>query len=224
MDRSLIPEQTCLTKEDPVAWCSPSAGNDWPTMAAELIHARRTVLPKRLVSPGPNTEQQHSILAAASAAPDHGQLLPWRFIVVPQAQRVALGEVFAQSLLERDARATPAQLAQARDKAQRSPWLMLVVVNALRGDPGIDLAERIVSAGCAVQNMLLMATAQGWGSALTSGKALKAGSLRDLFALQDGELALCFLSIGTALSPRAPRTRPSIADYVSTLGDARVGH
>ena len=77
------------------------------------------------------------------------------------------------------------------------------MVDAGAGDAEIDLAERTVPAGCAVQNMLLMATAQGYGSALTSGKALKAPSLRALFQLAASEQALCFISIGTVLSRKA---------------------
>jgi hypothetical protein len=82
--------------------------------------------------------------------------------------------VFAQALLERDAAATAEEVERAREKAFRAPWLMLVVVDGPGGDrPDVDLAERILSAGCAVQNLLLMSTALGFGSALTSGKALK---------------------------------------------------
>lgn len=193
--------------------------NDWPVVAGELIQARQTVLPKRLLGPGPDASQQHSILAAAAAAPDHGQLLPWRFIAVPDAQRERLAEVFGQALLERDAGATPEQVAQAREKAHRAPWLMLVVVDGQRGDPAVDLAERILSAGCAVQNALLMATALGFGSALTSGKALKSDSLRALFGLQAGEQALCFVSVGTVRARKPARVRPAVAEFLSTLGD-----
>jgi nitroreductase len=93
------------------------------------------------------------------------------------------------------------------------------VVDGRRGDPEVDLHERLISAGCAVQNMLLMATALGFGSALTSGKALKSTGLRRLFGLQDGEHALCFVSLGTVLSRKGARVRPSPADYLQTLGD-----
>jgi nitroreductase len=196
-----------------------AAVSDWSVMAGELIQARQTVLPKRLGAPAPDAAQQQAILAAAAAAPDHGQLLPWRFIAVPEAARAVLAEVFAQSLLERDASATPEQLEQAREKAHRSPWLLLLVVDAGRGDPEVDLLERTLSAGCAVQNVLLMATALGFGSALTSGKALKSAVLRQLFALGPAEQALCFVSIGTVQSRRKPRARPAVADFFSTLGD-----
>ena len=186
-------------------------------MAMALVQSRQTILPRRLGAPGPGACELAAILNAAAHAPDHGRLLPWRFVLVPEAARPALAEVFAQALLERDPCATPDQCGQAREKAYRAPVLMLAVVESERGDPDIDLAERLVSAGCALQNMLLMATAQGYGSALTSGKALKAASLRALFGLADSEQALCFISMGTVLSGRAVRARPSASAYVSTL-------
>lgn len=194
-------------------------------MTAALMQSRQTTLPKRLAAPGPNARQLALMLDAAATAPDHGQLLPWRFVLVPQTARPRLAEVFGEALMARDAAATPEQLAQAREKAQRSPLLMLVVVDGLRGDPEIDLAERIVSAGCAVQNMLLMATALGFGSALTSGKALKSAALRQLFALADGEQALCFVNVGTVQSRRPGRARPAPRDFVTCLagpGEAAV--
>jgi nitroreductase len=191
-------------------------------MAAALIQSRQTILPKRLGAPGPSAAELAAILNAAAHAPDHGRQLPWRFVLVPEAARAPLAEVFAQALLERDPCATPGQCGQAREKAHRAPVLMLVVVDGERGDPEIDLAERLVSAGCAVQNMLLMATAQGHGSALTSGKALKAASLRALFQLAASEQALCFISIGTVLSRKPARARPMASAYVSTL-DANRG-
>jgi nitroreductase len=186
-------------------------------MAAALIQSRQTILPKRLGAPGPTSAELAQILGAAAHAPDHGQLVPWRFVLVPAAARPALAEVFAQALLERDPRASPEQAAQAREKAHRSPVLLLAVVDAQRGDPEVDFAERMVSAGCAIQNMLLMATAQGYGSALTSGKALKAARLRALFELQPSEQAVCFISIGTVLSRKAVRVRPAASSYVGTL-------
>lgn len=190
---------------------------DLADMTAALMQSRQTTLPKRLVAPGPDARQLALMLDAAATAPDHGQLLPWRFVLVPQAARPRLADVFGEALMARDAAATPEQLAQAREKAHRSPLLLLVVVDALCGDPEVDLAERIVSAGCAVQNMLLMATALGFGSALTSGKALKSAGLRQLFALADSEQALCFVSMGTVQSHRPARPRPAPSDFVTRL-------
>lgn len=194
-----------------------TTATDWAAFASALMGARRTVLPRRLGGPGPDAAQLQAILAVAAAAPDHRCLLPWRFIEVPEARREGLGDTFAQALLDRDPHATPDQVAQAREKAQRSPFLALLVVDAARGDDEVGLAERLVSAGCAVQNVLLMATALGFGSALTSGKAVSSPVLRRFFGLSDSEQGVCFLNIGTALSQGRERVRPAVADYLSVM-------
>lgn len=187
--------------------------------ALALIEARRTILPKRLKAPGPTPDQLHRILRAAAAAPDHGELVPWRFVIVPSTHRTLLGDAFAQALIHRDPGATAEQVAQAREKAERSPLLMLAVVR----EPGhaggeVPCSERLLSAGCAIQNILLVATAMGFGSSLTSGKAMGSSQLRSLFALMAREQAVCFISIGTVEKAKPPRQRPRVESYVSVLG------
>jgi len=195
----------------------PALSAEW---ACALLDARQTILPKRLAAPGPDAQQLRQILGAAASAPDHGERMPWRFVIVAPAARGRLAEVFAQSLIERDDTATAEQLAQAREKAHRAPLLMLAVARlAHEADEEIPDHERLVSAGCAIQNMLLVATSLGFGSALTSGKAMQSPGLRALFSLQPHEQALCFISIGTPASRKKRRPRPSPDDYVSELGE-----
>lgn len=189
---------------------------EWPETALQLMAVRRTILPKRLVAPGPDDAQLHLLFTAAATAPDHDQVQPWRFVVIPDSARARLADVFSQALRDRDALATDAQVEQAREKAFRAPLLLLLVVDGNKGDPAIDVFERMVSAGASVQNLLLMATAQGYGSALTSGKALKADSFRRAFALAEGEFAPCFISIGTVSAAKAGKPRPEPATFVST--------
>jgi len=198
----------------PPAAAEPAACAQW---ARALIEHRQTILPKQLAEPGPDAGQLEMILRAAAAAPDHGELVPWRFVIVPAAARARLAQVFADALLERDPSAAPDQIARAREKAFRAPALMLAVVRD--GPPGdeIPLLERLISAGCAIQNMLLMATALGFGSALTGGKALHSTGLRALFSLADEERAICFVSLGTAVRRSPGRERPQPSRYVTTL-------
>lgn len=185
--------------------------------AAALIGHRQTVLPKRLAEPGPNESQLELIFRAAAAAPDHGELLPWRFVVIPAAARTRLAQAFEASLLERDPDATADQCARGREKAFRAPLLMLAVVRTGAVDGEIPSCERLLSAGCAIQNMLLVATALGFASALTSGKALRSPTLEELFSMQAGEQAVCFLSLGTATKRKPARLRPEPGRYISFL-------
>jgi len=185
--------------------------------ALTLIHSRQHISPKRLGDPGPDPGQIDKILGAAGAAPDHGRLTPWRLIIIPPERRTLLGDAFAQALAERDAGATEVQMQEARAKALRGPFLALVVV---RLDPELGPAhpqERVVSAGCAIQNMLLVAHALGFGAGLSSGRALYSQQLKSLFGLGALEQPLCFLSVGTVTKRKPSRSRPTMADYTSFL-------
>jgi nitroreductase len=185
---------------------------------ASLLETRRTTSPKRLTEPGPTADHLVCILQAASHAPDHGQLTPWRFVVIPQAARFALGAAFRQALLERDASASTTELAQAEEKAQRSPLLLAAVLKQAQKDrPEVPDTERLISQGCAIQNMLLTATALGYGSALTSGKALSHPAMRHLLSLAPHEVLTCFVNIGTASRQPKEQLRPPYGQYTSNL-------
>lgn len=188
----------------------------------ELMQTRRTTLPKRLVAPGPSDDELRRCFDAAATAPDHNQLLPWRFVRVAPSQRAALGDALARALIERDPDATAEQQAQAREKAARAPELLLLVVDDDRSDPEVDVLERTLSAGCAVQNLLLMATTLGYGSALTSGKGLKSRALRELFGLGPAEHAICFVSLGTPTRAPLERARPGVEAFTGELGTPRL--
>ncbi|NML15684.1 nitroreductase family protein [Azohydromonas caseinilytica] len=186
-------------------------------MAQALIASRQTVLPKRLAEPGPDAQQLQQLLQALAAAPDHGELRPWRFVIVPQARRGLLADAFEAALRDRDAQATPAQCADAREKAYRAPLLMLAIARLGPAQPDMPALERMVSMGAALQNLLLLAHAMGYGAALTSGQSLQSPRLRELFRLQPGEEPVCFVSVGSITQRKPMRPRASPHEFVSEL-------
>ena len=186
--------------------------------ATALISSRQNASPKRLIGPGPDAEQVHRMLSAAAAAPDHGRLSPWRFVHISASKRHRLGDAFASALVERDPSATPAQITAAYEKAHRAPFLMLAVVRlATDRDCAIPDEERLVSLGCAIQNILLTAKALGFGSGLTSGRGIESAPLRELFGLSAAERAICFVNVGTVSSQQPPRMRPTPGQLLSSL-------
>jgi nitroreductase len=191
------------------------------SFARALIGSRQNVSPKRLVEPGPSSEQLESLLALAASAPDHGLLTPWRFIIIPPAQRHRLAEVFALALIDRDPGATLEQIEAAREKAHRAPLLMVAVACLGAREPNTPELERMVSMGAAIQNILLGAHAMGFGAGLTSGQAMSSPRLRALCGLGEGEVAVCCLNVGT-VSKRKPsnRVRPLPVAFASELSDS----
>jgi nitroreductase len=186
--------------------------------AQSLIGSRQNVSPKRLVEPGPTAEQLHDLLSLAAAAPDHGILTPWRFIIVPADQRHRMAEVFALALIDRDPGATLEQIESAREKAHRAPLLMVAIACLGSREPDTPPLERMVSMGAAIQNLLLGAHAMGFGAGLTSGQAMASMRLSELCGLAAGEMPVCCVNIGT-VSKRKPgtRVRPLPSAFVSEL-------
>jgi nitroreductase len=181
----------------------------------KLIHGRTHVSPKRLGNPGPNESQKHQILLAANAAPDHGRMMPWRFIEIQESSRDALGDVFLRCLLDRDQSATHIQRQEAQEKALRGPLLLLAIANYADKSNEIKKEEKLISLGCAIQNILLSAYALGFGSGLSSGKALESPRLGSLFSLKNDEDPICFITIGTVVKDKPSRIRPSPSAYHS---------
>ncbi|GAB4215764.1 MAG: nitroreductase family protein [Rhodoferax sp.] len=182
-----------------------------------LITTRQTILPRRLQEPGPTPEQVQAIFQAVAAAPDHGELLPWRFVVVGAARRDELGTVFAAALRERDPQASEADCTRAHEKALRAPFLALAIVDLGPREPDIATPERLVSLGAALQNALLMAHSLGLASSLTSGHAMESQALRHWLALRDDEHAVCCLNLGTATRSKPARLHPQVHQFVTFL-------
>jgi nitroreductase len=193
--------------------------------AQALIASRENVSPKRLVEPGPTPGQFDALMSLAAAAPDHGLLTPWRFIVVPMAERHRLAEVFALALIDRDPGATLEQIESAREKAYRAPLLMVAVACLEPREPDIPRLERMISMGAAVQNLLLGAHAMGFGAGLTSGQAMRSKRMHALCGLAHEEFAVCCVNVGTVSRRKsAARSRPGPAAFVSELGVVPPAH
>lgn len=180
------------------------------------LAARRNHPPRRLQAPGPDAAALERIFEAAAQAPDHGQLRPWRFVLVPEARRADLGEVFERALAERDPDAGDEARTRARDKAFHAPCLVVAVLDDAPKGP-ITTAEKLVSLGCAIQNMLTVGQALGYASGLASGAAMDSAGMRNLLRLAPQEQAICFVAFGTSAAPRPPRERPRPGEFVSVL-------
>ncbi len=218
---SLPPEryQSERASDAATQWETPDSSFDGnlSEFAQALIGSRQNISSKRLLDPGPSAMQIEQLLSAAAAAPDHGLLTPWRFVIVPPDKRALLGEAFALALTERDANAAPDQIRSAREKAQRAPFLMLAIVRLEADNSGIPEMERIVSLGCALQNILLAAHAMGFGAGLTGGQAMSSTHIRRLFTLIEGEQAVCYVNVGTVGKRKAQRAPPASWVFTSTL-------
>src|SRR3979490_2317913 len=49
--------------------------------ALQLLKTRRSIKPIELAGPAPSAAEIETLLTVASRVPDHGKLVPWRFII-----------------------------------------------------------------------------------------------------------------------------------------------
>lgn len=182
-----------------------------------VLAARRNTSLRRLRAPGPDAESLQRICEAAGHAPDHAKGRSWRLVMIPMHKRGELGTAFVEALAEKDPAADEHARQAAYDKAFHAPCLLVGVGCDDPALADVPLAERLVSLGCAIQNMLSAAEALGIDSGLASGASLASAGLRRLLGLAPGEQAVCFIGFGSAEKLKAARPRPQPAHYLTVL-------
>lgn len=158
------------------------------------------VSPARLGEPGPGRPALDRILAAGLRAPDHGQLRPWRFLIIRGEARSRLGELLAQSLRRRNPDASDMSVEAERSKGMRAP-LIIVVAATPRDTQRIPAVEQVLSAGAAVQNMLIAAHALGYGGFWRTGPAAYDRRFAEALGLADNDAVAGFIYIGNIVTP-----------------------
>ncbi|MCV0395738.1 MAG: nitroreductase [Rhizobiaceae bacterium] len=183
--------------------------------AIEAILRRRSVAPRRLVAPGPDGNGIRLMVQAAVAAPDHGRLRPWRFVLIPDNRRNTLAEAFAAAARELDPDASAETVEREAEKARHGPVLLAVIVRIVADHPVAPASEQWASAGAAVQNMLLAAEDLGFRAMIVSGRKVTATALRKAFGLENDEHLLGFVAVGTPPAEPAPIARPEADERLS---------
>jgi len=178
------------------------------TTIATIIQNRRTIKP--FMMNGHKIPNGHiaALLELADWAPTHGYTEPWRFVVYETPSEFCLAHA---NLYKEN---TPAaefnegtfnNLSQQGDKASH-----VIIAVMKRGNlPKIPAFEEMAATSCAVQNLLLGATALDmatyWG---TGGMALKQ-PMKDFLGLGDDDQVIGILYLGYADEhPAGKRTIP----------------
>jgi nitroreductase len=184
--------------------------------AFDAIFARRSI--GRLTEPGPRRADLDRILEAAAAAPDHGELRPFRFVVLDGAAKDAFGQVLADAYLARceavGASPTPGQVDKERTKLGRAP-VVVVVCAVHRHSDTIPWHEQRDAAVAAAQNALLAATALGYGSMWRTGDTARDARVKAALGLGQHDDLVGFLYLGTPAEGSAkPPRRPGLDGLV----------
>ena len=182
--------------------------------AIDLLTTRRSVKPVEMTGPGPSPAELETILTIGARVPDHGKIIPWRFIVFEGDARAKAGEIFAKIFRLKNVTATPDQVEAEKKRFLHAP-LVIAVVSKTSKHPKVPPWEQQLSAGASALNIVTAATALGYGANwLTGWFAYDRDVLTGLDLKADEQLA-GFIHIGKSEKANEDRPRPTLTDIVT---------
>jgi len=182
--------------------------------ALELLTSRRSVKPVELIGPAPSPADIDTILTVASRVPDHGKLVPWRFLVFEGDGRLKAGEAIAAVFKADHPDARPEHVDFERNRLARAP---LVVGVVSRAGPHVKIPEweQVLSAGAAAMNIVLTAHALGFAANWMTEWYAYDRRVLDALGLAPHERIAGFIHIGRAAQPPTDRPRPLLDQVVT---------
>ena len=175
------------------------------------IHQRQSI--GHLVEPAPNATQLEKAFQAALVAPDHHRLKPTRFVIVPETEREAFGELLSRALAD-TGQTEEAQLERVKNHPFRAPLLVLALTK-LQDHSKVPYFEQILSSGAAIQNFLLSLQAQGFSTMWRSGAVVESVLFKQALNLNATDLISGIIYIGTAVKAIPPRAEIQTSEFVS---------
>ncbi|MGL4635710.1 MAG: nitroreductase family protein [Beijerinckiaceae bacterium] len=184
----------------------------------DVIRNRKHMGGLMLQAPGPDAAGMQAILEAGAAAPDHGKLVPFRFVVVPDSQRAAYVAASMAAFKTAVPDADEIGLKKARGKAEQPPAVVALIACFQPEHGKIGMPDQWLTVGCVLQNMWLAAESLGFSCGVSSGRLMDTTELRSAFKLADNEQLVSIMSFGTAKERMPPRPKPALQDIVRDFG------
>jgi nitroreductase len=175
----------------------------------DILRSRYSLGIKHLAEPGPDDAQLRTLVEVALRAPDHGELMPFRFTVVRGEARQRMADLFEQ--YARACGKDEASVAIERERALQAPVTLAVLACIDLGHPLVPAHEQWMCAGGAVSNLLNAAHALGFAGKMLSGGKARAPAIAQAFC-DHGETLVGWIALGTP-------TRPLRSGHVKTSNE-----
>jgi len=176
----------------------------------DAIHHRRSI--NKFKNEEPSRDIINKILEAGTWAPNHHHTEPWKFFVIRGDSREKLGNIMAETLLEKientDSSESQVRLEVERKKPLRAPVIITVAVSPSNNINVIEI-EEVAAVASATQNMLLAIHALGLGSILRTGESAYDKRINDFFGLKGAERIFGFIYLGYPDIPPPKQSRTS---------------
>ncbi len=180
----------------------------------DLLAKRRSAPAATLTEPGPSAEELDSLLKIAARVPDHGKLVPWRFIIFEGDARHRAGEIIAETYAKAHPEADEAKLTIERKRLALAPLVVAVVCRAAPHEK-IPEWEQVLTSGAVCMNLTIAAHAAGFATVWLSEWYSYDPAVLEKLGLAPFEKIAGFIHIGREPGPREDRARPVLADIIT---------
>jgi nitroreductase len=180
----------------------------------DFLLSRASAPIHELKEPAPSETELRTILTAASRVPDHGRLVPWRFILYRGEARRRVGELLADLAETREGPLSEGRRQQELTRFSRAP-MVVGVVSCPKDSPKIPQWEMLLSGGMAAHSLALAANALGYGTNLITNWYSDVPEGRAILGLEPYERVVGFVHIGSFAGTPPERPRPDLAGLVS---------
>jgi nitroreductase len=180
----------------------------------DLLKTRRSVAPRFMTGCGPAPEQLHELLTIGARVPDHGRLVPWRFIVFEGEARQRADAIIADVFRTDNPDADVERQATESNRLSRAP-LVVAVVSTAAPHVKIPEWEQVLSAGAVCMNVSIAAKAMGFSACwLTEWYAYDRRVL-DALGIGPNERVAGFIHVGQSDMVPNERDRPDLGMVVT---------
>ncbi|EAQ04914.1 nitroreductase family protein [Pseudooceanicola batsensis HTCC2597] len=183
--------------------------------ALDFLATRRSHPPKLLTEPVPDRAQLEELLTIAARSPDHGALIPWRFVVIEQPAMQGLAEL--AEARGRSLGKDEETVAKGRGQFDRGNLAVAVVECPVEAEK-VPPREQTLSAGAVCLSLVNAALASGWGAGWVTGwVSFDRGFVEQGLGLRSHEQVAGIVHIGSFASAPAERPRPEVKDITTWL-------
>ena len=176
--------------------------------ALQALLQRYSLGGKDLAEPGPSPEELQLIAAAALRAPDHGELMPFRLIVVRDAARSRLADLF-EDYARRNGKSEESTAIE-RSRALQVPVTIAVVARIDLSHPIVPAHEQWICVGGAIANILNALHLLGYAGKMLSGGKVRDQQIVNAFC-QPGETLVGWIVAGKPVRQLRIKANKSVA-------------
>lgn len=179
-------------------------------MICEKIIARRSV--GRLEYPAPSDEELELAVRCAMSAPDHKGLKPWQFVALTDNARVEFGRALLSAAIDENGALDEDVCARILAMPLRAPMVVMVATN-YQIHAKVPTFEQLLSAGAAVQNMLLAFDDMGYSAMWRTGDLANHVLVKQFFGIENKDTICAFIYVGRTQVQMPERTF-NVSDFL----------